>query len=241
VKADPAQQVLLLDVQACDIKLSQLRHAMDSLPEHAAIAALDGEEPSLRAELASTEAEAGQLKQAAERVDVDVEQVRARVAKDEAAIASGALGAKELEAMQHELVSLARRQKELEDEELEILQGLEDLQAKAKRFEAERSEIAGKRAGLVASRDAAIAEFKSQMAVIESERADFASRLDGELLKFYEKVRADHGGVGAAALRGGSCEGCQLQLPPSERTRVQGLPVDEVPRCDECGRILVRV
>jgi predicted nucleic acid-binding Zn-ribbon protein len=171
VKADPAQQVLLLDVQACDIRLSQLRHAIDSLPEHAEIAALDGQEPGLRTELASTEAEAGQLKQAAERVDVDVEQVRARVTKDEAAIASGALGAKELEAMQHELVSLARRQKELEDEELEILQGLEDSQAKAKRFEAELSEIASKRAGLVASRDAAVAEFEGQMAVIESERA----------------------------------------------------------------------
>jgi len=241
VKADPTQQLLLLDVQTCDIKLSQIQHSIAALPEHAQIADLEGREPGIRAELASVEAEARGLKQGAERVDVDVEQVRARVAKDEAAIASGALGAKELEAMQHELVSLARRQKELEDEELEILQGLEDVQTKVKGLQGELDEIAAVKAGLVASRDAKVAEFQAQMRAVEAERANFAAGLDGELLKFYEKVRADHGGVGAAALRGVACEGCQLQLPPSERARVQGLPADDVARCDECGRILVRV
>ena len=241
MKADPTQQLLLLDVQTCDIKLSQIQHSIAALSEHAQIAELEGREPGLRAELASVETEARGLKQGAERVDVDVEQVRARVSKDEAAIASGALGAKELEAMQHELVSLARRQKELEDEELEILQGLEDVQTKVKGLQGELDEIAVVKAGLVASRDAKVGEFQAQMRVVEAERANFAAGLDGELLKFYEKVRADHGGVGAAALRGGACEGCQLQLPPSERARVQGLPADDVARCDECGRILVRV
>ena len=241
MKADPAQQLLLLDVQTCDIKLSQIQHSIAALPEHAQIAELESREPGIRTELAGVETEAGGLKQGAERVDVDVEQVRARVSKDEAAIASGALGAKELEAMQHELVSLARRQKELEDEELEILQGLEDVQTKVKGLQGELDEIAVVKAGLVASRDAKVGEFQAQMRVVEAERANFAAGLDGELLKFYEKVRADHGGVGAAALRGGACEGCQLQLPPSERARVQGLPADDVARCDECGRILVRV
>ncbi|HLT11583.1 MAG TPA: C4-type zinc ribbon domain-containing protein, partial [Micromonosporaceae bacterium] len=40
--------------------------------------------------------------------------------------------------------------------------------------------------------------------------------------------------------RAGRCEGCRLELSGSEKARVRSAPPDEVVRCDECGRILVR-
>ena len=58
-------------------------------------------------------------------------------------------------------------------------------------------------------------------------------------MALYEKMRAQHG-VGAAALRGGRCEGCHLSLNTVDLARIRAAPPDEVLRCEECRRILVR-
>ena len=60
-----------------------------------------------------------------------------------------------------------------------------------------------------------------------------------ELLALYDKLRAQHG-VGAAALRGGRCEGCHLSLNTVGLARIRAAPPDEVLRCEECRRILIR-
>ena len=54
------------------------------------------------------------------------------------------------------------------------------------------------------------------------------------------RLREQHGGVGAAALRRGQCQGCHLSLTTVEMNRIRAAPPDEVLRCEECRRILVR-
>ena len=61
-----------------------------------------------------------------------------------------------------------------------------------------------------------------------------------DLVALYEKVRVANGGTGAAALRQRRCGGCQLELNPVELQRIRLAPSDEVLRCEECRRILVR-
>ncbi len=241
MKADPSEQLLLLQLQEFDTKLDQLQHAINVLPQHALIEAMDTKSPGLKTELLGIEVEAAQVRKAAERIDVDVEQVRSRVTRDEAALASGALGAKELAAMQHELTSLGRRQNELEEEELEVLQQLEDLEARVIGISAELTSLENQRADLVMARDVEIARLQGEREQIRIQRESVAAGVSPGVLKYYEKARLDHSGVGAAALRGGACEGCQLQIPPSERNRVLALPADALPSCEECGRILIRV
>lgn len=241
MKAAPSEQVLLLQVQEFDTKLDQLQHSINVVPEHKLIEAIDSEVPGLRAQLVVLEGEARQLKKSAERIDVDVEQVRARVTRDQAALASGSLGAKELTAMQHELVSLGRRQNELEEEELSVLQLLEEVQTRVSGVTSELARCLDEKATHEKSRDGQVSGFSAQAGAVKAEREILARRVSVEVLKFYEKVRVEHSGVGAAALRGGSCQGCQLQIPPSERNRLAALPADSLPRCEECGRILIRV
>lgn len=48
-------------------------------------------------------------------------------------------------------------------------------------------------------------------------------------------------GIGAALLRGSRCEGCHLSLSPVDVHRIKSAPDDEVVRCEECLRILVRL
>jgi uncharacterized protein len=67
-----------------------------------------------------------------------------------------------------------------------------------------------------------------------------AAGLPAELLALYEKVRASSSGVGAAALHRGRCEGCHLQLNTTDLNRLRDAPAEDVVRCEECRRILVR-
>ena len=49
-----------------------------------------------------------------------------------------------------------------------------------------------------------------------------------------------HGGIAAAEFAGDQCGACRLQMIPAELAGVKTAPVDDVVRCEECRRILVR-
>ena len=72
------------------------------------------------------------------------------------------------------------------------------------------------------------------------ERARVLTEIPAELVTLYEKLRIDHNGVGAAALHQRRCEGCRMELTPVDIGRLRDAAPDEVLRCEECRRILVR-
>ena len=175
------------------------------------------------------------------KAETDVEAVRSRSIRDRQRMETGAVGsAKELEALQHEVESLARRQGALEDVELEAMERLESVQAHLAELR-QRLDRLGKELGeLESRRDEAFAGIDKDADYIAGERERAATGLPDDLMTLYAKLRADQGGIGAAALRQGRCEGCRLQLTPIEIGRIRDAPGDEVMRCEECRRILVR-
>jgi predicted nucleic acid-binding Zn-ribbon protein len=82
-------------------------------------------------------------------------------------------------------------------------------------------------------------EIESELGAHGSARAEIATSLPDDLLKLYDQLRASKGGVGAAALEAGTCQGCHTKLPAKEieRLKAQG----GLQRCDNCRRILVIV
>ena len=73
-----------------------------------------------------------------------------------------------------------------------------------------------------------------------AERSALAEGIPADLLGLYDRIRGDHGGVGAARLHRGRCEGCHMDLPPNEIEALREAAADAVLRCEECRRILVR-
>ena len=69
----------------------------------------------------------------------------------------------------------------------------------------------------------------------------FTKEIEKALLDLYEKIRGNGGGVGAAALVGNKCNGCNLAINAVEMERIKSLAKDELLRCEECRRILVRI
>ena len=241
LNAEPSAQIRLLDLQADDTRLGQIAHRRRTLPEAQSLAELDSRLQRVEDELVAAEVIAADLERDQDRAEADVQQVRDRAAHDQQLLDSGSIGdPKQLQSLQHELVSLARRQSELEDVELEIMERVEGARAAVAHLEAERDQLRTERAILAEAVDRLMAELDTEQANVEADRADVAKEIPADLLALYEKIRADHGGVGAAHLHRGSCQGCRLQLPPQELERLRAAAPDAVVRCEECRRILVR-
>ena len=240
MKADPEVQLRLLDLQARDAALARLEHRRRTLPELAVIADADTRLAALRADVVRAETEVGDLDRELRRLEDDVDQVRRRAERDQQRMLSGAVPAKELESLQHEVETLTRRQSDLEDTELEVMERREDAETRAGEVRAEVEKVTAARSEAEQARGKAFAEIDAEAAADTEARAALADRLPADLMTLYEKVRAASGGVGAAMLRQRRCEGCRLELMGAELRAAQAAPPDEVLRCENCRRILVR-
>ena len=241
MNAEPAVQLRLLDLQALDVRLDQIAHRRRTLPQIARIADLQTRFASVRDRVIAAETEVSDLERATAKAESDVEQVRARARKDQELLDSGRIGsAKELENLQHEIESLARRQADLEDSELEVMERLEDARGALAELTRDRDAITAEIEALTSERDAAWAEADKDASWIAQERGAVVGEIPTDLLALYDKLRGDHAGVGAAALHQRRCEGCRMELTPTDLGRIRAAAPDEVLRCEECRRILVR-
>lgn len=237
--ANALDQVRLLDVQALDTRLRQLAHRRRTLPETARLAELDAERAALRDRLVQARTVVGDVERELRKAEADVEQVSNRAARDRARLEAGSGSAKDLQGLQHELESLGRRQSELEDVELEVMERLERAQSEVAGLEQALATAEQQTTEVTTAQESAFGEIDTEADQVTAQRDDVAAGLDPALVTLYDKVR-EQTGVGAAMLRGKRCEGCRMELTPVELARIAKLPPDEVVRCEECRTILVR-
>jgi hypothetical protein len=232
----------LLDVQDLDARLDLLAHRRQSLPQLAELAQLTKRRAELLEEQTEAQTDVSDLERQQSKADADVEQVKARRARDQERLDSGQVGSpKDLAGLQSEVAALERRIGVLEDEELEVMELLETAQTRLTQVQTTLAETESSVASLEAARDEAFAVIDDEADKARQEREQLAEDLPTDLLALYDKLRAQLGGVGAAALQQRRCGGCRLELTPADRSRILAAPADEVVRCEECRRILVRV
>ncbi|MGV1006448.1 MAG: zinc ribbon domain-containing protein [Candidatus Nanopelagicales bacterium] len=240
MKAAPSAQLVLLDLQALDTKLDQLAHRRAGAPQLPQLQELAFTERAKRDKVIAYQTAASDLTGEQERAEREIEVVRERIRRDQARLDSGAVStARQLEAAQAELANLARRISDLEDAELEAMERLEEATANERSAVADLAVIAETRSDLEAERDRLFADVDAEVARVGGERTRVLGELPPELVTLYDKVRSNSG-TGAAALYRGRCEGCQMQLSPADIGRIRAAAPDEVLRCEECRRILVR-
>jgi len=228
-------------VQDNDTRLTQLAHRAATLPDSQRLADVETRLARVRDEVVAAETILSDLETEQTRADHDVEQVRERMRRDRDLLDNGSIGeAKQLQSIQAELDSLARRQSDLEDIELEIMERVEGARAAVVQLTEERDALASERDTLAASVHEQLAAIDAERRMVVEQRGVVAADIPADLLGLYDKIRADQGGVGAAPLHRGSCQGCHLTIPPTEIDEIRAAAPDEVVRCEECRRILVR-
>lgn len=241
MKADPAVQRQLLDLQAVDTVVAQRTHRRRTLPELAVIEAATARLAGLGDDVIRAQTAIGDLDREQKRLEADVEQVRARSARDEARLTSGQFSnPKELQGLQQEVQSLARRQGDLEEQVLEVMEQRESAETGLNEVRRTAAEVEDELAGARQRRDAAFAEIDADLTGRKAERAIMVGGLPADLITLYERIRTQLGGTGAAMLRARRCEGCRMELASTELSRARTAAADEVLRCEDCGRILVR-
>jgi predicted nucleic acid-binding Zn-ribbon protein len=241
IKADQGAQLRLLDVQSIDTALAQLEHRRQTLPEHAEINRLRAERAAVASDLVASDTAVSDLEREQQRAENDLQPVRDRLTRNQQRISQGTVAdPKALASMVDEVEHLKKRISDLEDAELEVMEQLETELAGRETLRARAARLDAELATMSAKRDAQLTELEADMTERRSERSELTPLLPPALLSLYDKIGASHGGVGAAELRQRRCTGCQLEVNAAEIREYQAAAADEVLRCEECSRILVR-
>jgi uncharacterized protein len=231
----------LLVVQEHDTRADQLAHRIDTLPARAELAKLEDAGVALDRQLTDVQRRRDELARSQQRLEDEIASLTERANQAEKQLYSGAVSnPRELQALQDDVASIRRRIGQLEDDELEIMELIEPV-------DAERSELSGQRDQLDADAQrlrAELAESESELAAelgeVRAEREAAAKSVPDELWDEYDELRSRLGGVAIARLAGTTCQGCHLALSAVEVDRIRKLSLDEAVHCEECGRLLVR-
>lgn len=238
--AEPADQQRLLNLADLDQEVGRLQHSARSLPQHQSIKDLMAARQDIADALTSANTEVDDLRIAVRRAEADLVPVKERLARNQKRIDDGSVSdGKVLRGLMDEVEHLGKRISDLEDAELDVMGELEIAEARQAEFTAKKGEIETKLRDLVASRDEQVGKLAAEAKDIASSRQAVAAQVPDDLLKLYEKLRASSGS-GAAQLHRGRCTGCQLEIPVSDLDGYRRAAANEVLRCVECDRILVR-
>ena len=241
MQASPEQQSLIFELQLLDNEIMQANTKLKSLPEIEQLLHIDKRIVTATDELATVKAEADQIALELRRGEVDVETVTDRIKKDEARLSSGNATPKELEQLQHEVGTLKKRQEALEEIELEIMVRSEAITARTNTLTTDLASLETLKAEINQRLTAASGEINTVITNKKSDREKVVVKIEKPLIDLYEKIRTASGGVAAAALVGNKCNGCNLAINAVEMERIKSLAQDELLRCEECRRILVRI
>lgn len=238
--APVADQLRLLDVQALDTRLAQIAHQRTSHPAHATASELAGRLADLESAVVTSRTAASDLRRELAKAEADVEQVRSRSERNQARLDAAAVSAKDAQALTSEIEALAHRQEALEEIQLEVMERLEAHETALGELTTARDELLVRQQEAAAELEAALADLDAQAVQVTAEREAKVDGLDAGLVTLYERLRAQLSGLAVAPLRGRRCEGCRLELNPSDVAQINAAPPEQVVRCEECGRILVR-
>jgi uncharacterized protein len=231
----------LLTLQTHDTAADRLRHRRATLPERIALAEQAAARLDLEAQLAEATARRDEVAREERRLDDEIRSLEAKAKAEEARMYSGTISSpRELQAMQSDVEQLRRHARQLEDQELEVMERREGVEAEVARLEAARAEVQtemDRLSAIIAEEEAVI---DAELALELEAREALLPGIPPSMLGLYEEVRAANRGVGAARLVGPTCQGCHLALPATEVDRIRHLPPDAMARCDHCGAILVR-
>lgn len=240
MNAAPADQLRLLDLQALDSKLDQLAHRRRTLPKLAELQTLDTRLGQLRDVHAVSVAADSDLAREQAKAEADVDQVRSRAERDRKLLESGRGSAKDLENLQHELESLAKRQAALEDVVLEVMEKVETSSARTAKLAADRAEVDAERGRVAHELAGEQAGLDKDAEFTKGQRELTVAGVPADLLALYEKLRGQYNGVGVAAIVRRRCQACQIELDIAEVNAAKAAAPDAILRHDSCRRILVR-
>lgn len=237
-QVEPATLSLLLDVQAEDSAIARLQQQRETLPESERLARVEEHLSELEADIAIATKQLDEITHEHNRREGEIELIAQKLEREQKKMFSGAVSnPKELSALQAEVEMLERKRSESEDGLLEVMVGKDQATETLERLRSEETQIRSEADELRTAVAKLTADIDASLEGHAATRRELVAGVPEDLLSLYEKIRDQKGGVGAAALEGGTCQGCHTKLPAKEAERVKS--EGGLQRCDNCRRILV--
>lgn len=240
MKAERSAQRRLLDLQAVDTTLAQLKHRRVSLPVHEAIKKVQLRRTRISESIVAAATIVSDTELELDKAEAALKPVRDRKSRDQRLIDSGSSSdPKAIAALIAEVDNLTKRIGDLEDAQLAVMERLDAMRAKHTDLVAQLGAVEAELRSLLQDRDAALSVLDAEIRQRQADRDAIAAEIPGPLLNKYEKTRTRLGGMGVGALVRRRCSGCQIELNAVDLVRYRAAAPDDVLECEECGRILV--
>jgi predicted nucleic acid-binding Zn-ribbon protein len=237
-KASPSEQALLLELQTFDNKLAHINHRAKGLAQHAVLQKLAAE----RAAIAGTLSEQSGVLEDAQtelgRIESDVAVVEARIKRDDARLQVTS-SVKDVQALEQELSALRKRQGDLEEIELTVMERVDEQSATVALTQSKFDAVQAQISEAEADRDAELAVIDTERTNAAANRTALAEKIPADLLALYEKLRARYG-QGVSYLRGGVSSASGVKLHENDMAAIRQAAPDDVILCPDSNVILVR-
>ncbi len=238
MQAEPDAQRVLIDIAALDKQASNLKHQVKTLPVLAKLKELSETRSQIMEDGVKANTAVSDAKVELKRILSDLTPATERLKRNEK-LADTNLAHKQLQSLLQETEHLKARIAELEEQQLNVEVELEERSAQAETCQTRRGEIESKMRELIAERDAQASKLATEFKQNRAQRERAAKNVPADLLKIYERV-AERNITGAAIFKAGRCQGCGLEMDVAGQKQLLQAPANQVLRCQECGRILVR-
>lgn len=223
----------LVELQEVDLRIERIRQAQEELPREIK-----------RLEEGMAE-EQEKFRQFVERVD-ELERERREKERDlmsEMAKVKALEGRlfeiktnKEYQAMLREIGLRKQKNSGLEDEILRMLDEIDALRKEQQERDQELRALLARSTERRQGIEQELATIGQELEQQVARRAEVARRIEGDLLRRYERIRTRRGGAALAAANQGTCLGCHMHLPPQLYNEL--LKQAELHTCPNCHRIL---
>jgi uncharacterized protein len=225
----------LLELQALDVRLNQVRSRLASFPQKLAAA-------EARANAARTELEQSKASQLAairdrKKYELDVEQWKERVRKYRDQTVQVKTN-EAYKALQHEVETAEGEIAKAEDRLLEQMVNAEEFDRRVKASEKRLKEVEEVVRTEKTALDTEKASAEKDLALLNEARARIVANIPENLLDHYTRIAKKHGGVALAELSDEKCGACGMRVRPHVLQEMQRSSNDKMFQCETCTRIL---
>lgn len=237
MKANQTQQDALLALAALDLEISRTKREISAIAHPDRHADLNQRQRGLASQLIDARNEVDRLELELVRANQDLDLVEQRVAKDKAALAASS-SSKEAVGLEHELSTLARRQSDLEEQSLAIMEQLEAAREVFEQVLQAKRDLDTEMQSASESDEQASIKLRSGLQLQETRREQLRQSLGEEVSAAYQRRAAK--GIAAGKLENRSCTACQFTLDAIAFDKISSLASDELANCPDCDALLVR-
>jgi predicted nucleic acid-binding Zn-ribbon protein len=228
----------LLALQGVDDEVRRLQHQLDGLAEQRTLDELAGQDATLAEGDAELEERLEAVRREQRQVEGEIDALGQRLEEERVRLYEGSLSsAREIQAAEAEIASTTRRRAEHEDQLLEVMERVEELEARQVELRDVRASLALRIATATAARDAAAQDLIARIAEVQVRRDPIAAALPTDLRTRYDEAARRAGGTGVGVLRDNACTACRITFPMSEiNGYLMGPPLTT---CSQCRRLLI--